>query len=108
MKTYSEKMRREVTLREAIEHDIYYNKDNPHSITSMAESIRQSGRSGSKGNVDNVINALKNGSSDGLNKDDRAMYNAVRNEMFRSTGNDASYEAVTDVYGGMSRNALRE
>lgn len=107
-KAYSEKMGREVSLREAIEYDIYYNKDNQHSISSMAESIRQSGRIGSKGNVDNVINALKNGSPDGLNKDDRAMYNAVKNELFRSTGNDATYEAVTDVYGGMSGNVLRE
>ena len=106
-KIYNEKMGREVTLREAIEHDVYYNKDNPHSISSMAENIRQSGRSGSKGNVDNVINAFKNGSADGLNKDDRALYNAVRNEFNRTTGNGTTYEAVTDVYGGMSRNALR-
>ena len=47
-KIYSDKMGREVTLREAIEHDVYYNKDNPHSISSIAENIRQSGRSGRK------------------------------------------------------------
>ena len=35
------------------------------------------------------------------------MYNAVRNEFNRTTGNDVHYEAVTDVYGGVSHNALR-
>ena len=98
---------RDVTIREAIEYDVYYNKNNPHSVTSLAKDIINKGKSGSKGNIDNVIEAFKKGSPDGLNKNDRALYNAVRNAHQNETGRGPSMEAVTDVYGGASKNALQ-
>lgn len=104
---YSPAMGKRVTIREAVEYDVYYNKDNPHSMTSIAEDIKARGGSGKNGNIDNVIEAMKNGSPDGLNAKDRALYNAVKNEFNNSTPNTEAYEAVSDVYGGMSGNELR-
>lgn len=106
-KIYSEALGKKVSLREAIEYDVYYNEGNPHSMTSIANNIIASGKSGSTGNVENVINAMKSGSSGGLGKDDVQLYNAVKNEYQRTTGRDATFEAVTDVYGGVSHNELR-
>lgn len=103
----SKGMDRDVTISEAIEYDVYYNKNNPHSVTSLANDIIGKGRSGSRGNIDNVINAFKKGSSKGLSKDDLALFNAVRNAHQNETGRSAAMEAVTDVYGGASRNALQ-
>lgn len=58
-KGHSDGMGRDVTIREAIEYDVYYNKNNPHSVTSLAKDIINKGKSGSKGNIDNVIEAFK-------------------------------------------------
>lgn len=104
---YSDKLNKKITLREAIEYDVYYNKDNPHSMTSIAERIKSEGGSGKNGNTDNVIRALKNGSPDGLSKEDRKLYNAVKNDFNKNVPNTEAYEAVSDVYGGMSGNELR-
>ena len=63
---------------------------------------------GASGNVENVIQAFKNGSSKGLSNDDLKLYNSVRKQFESSVGsNKAQYEAVTDVYGGMTGNVLR-
>lgn len=104
---YSPEMGKRVTLREAIEYDVYYNKNNPHSMTSIAADIKARGGSGRNGNIDNVIDAMKNGSPAGLNAQDRQLYNAVKNEFNNSTPNTEAYESVSDVYGGMSGNELR-
>ena len=106
-RVHSEAMDKEVTLREAIEYDVYYNKDNPHSMTSIANKIIASKKSGSDGNIKDVIDAFKFGNTSKLNKDDLKLYNAVKNEYLRTTGKDERYEAVSDVYGGMSNNELR-
>ena len=53
---YSPEMGKRVTLREAIEYDVYYNKNNPHSMTSIAADIKARGGSGRNGNIDNVDN----------------------------------------------------
>ena len=42
---HSKGMDRDVTLREAIEYDVYYNQNNPHSVTSLANDIINQGRS---------------------------------------------------------------
>lgn len=104
---HSKGMDRDVTLREAIEYDVYYNQNNPHSVTSLANDIINQGRSGKNGNIDNVIEAFKQGSSDGLSKADRELYNAVRNAHQNECGGGESVEAVTDVYGGASKNGLQ-
>lgn len=101
-------MDRDVTIREAIEYDVYYNKNNPHSVTSLANDIIRRGKSGRNGNVDNVIEALQKGSSKGLSKADRELYNAVVAAHQRESGGSESMEAVSDVYGGMSNNALQK
>lgn len=108
-KTHSDAMGKDVTIREAIEYDVYYNKNNPHSVTSLAQDIIIKGKSGSRGNIDNVIKAFKSGSSDGLSKEDLKLYNAVRNAHLREVKSHPSteMEAVTDVYGGISKNALQ-
>ena len=104
---YSDKLHRKVTLHEAIEYDVYYNKDNPHSISSIAEEVKAGGGSGKNGDVNNVIRAMKQGSNKGLSKEDKKLYNAVKNKFNSSTPNGEAYEAVSDVYGGMSGNELR-
>lgn len=104
---YSEGLGRKVTLRETIEHDVYYNEENPHSVTSMANRIKEKKGSGSGGDVDHVIKAFQSGSSKGLGKEDRKLYQAVKHQYQREAGTGAEYEAVSDVYGGMSGNELR-
>ena len=76
-------------------------------MTSIAADIKARGGSGRNGNIDNVIDAMKNGSPAGLNAQDRQLYNAVKNEFNNSTPNTEAYESVSDVYGGMSGNELR-
>lgn len=107
---YNEAMGREVTLRDAIEYDVFYNRDNPHSMTSIAEDMVSTGipELGSKGNIDNVIQAFQTGSSDGLSNDDKMLYQAVLNQHRRNVQGGAKVESVTDVYGGMSKNVLNE
>lgn len=108
-RAYNPAMNREVTIREAIEYDVYYNKNNPHSVASLAQDIIFRGGSGSKGNIDNVIRAFQKGSSSGLSKEDLKLYNAVRNAHLTETRQSPSeqMEAVSDVYGGASKNSLR-
>jgi len=108
-RAYNPAMNREVTIREAIEYDVFYNKNNPHSVTSLAQDIIIRGKSGSKGNIDNVIRAFQKGSSSGLNKEDLKLYNAVRNAHLKESRQSPStqMEAVSDVYGGSSKNALQ-
>ena len=95
-----------MTVREAIEYDVYYNRENKYSITSIAHKIIDNGTSGSRGNVDRVIEAFKAGNSSGLNKNDLEMYNAVKNEYFRANRGGAEFEAVSDIYGAVSNNVL--
>lgn len=105
---HSDVIGRDVTLREAIEYDVYYNTNNPHSMTSLANEIKASGVPGSNGNVENVIAALQSGVTSKLvTNEDLKLYNAVLHQHQRTTGSSAQYESVSDVYGGMSNNALR-
>lgn len=106
-KGYSKGMNRDVTLREAIEYDVYYNKNNPHSVSSLANDIFNQGKYGKNGNIDNVIEAFKSGSSKGLSREDRELYIAVRNAHQNECGRGGAVEAVTDVYGGASKNGLQ-
>ena len=105
--SYSNSLGKNITLREAIEYDVYYNPNNPHSITSIANQIISNGKTGSNGNINNVISAFQSGKTAGLSNADLSLYNAVRNQHQRTTAANESYEAVSDVYGGLSCNALR-
>lgn len=94
------------SLREAILYDVYDNKDNIHSVRSVSALIAESGISGSKGDVDNVIKAMKNGDVSYLKgKEDHRLYAKVKEEITKGIGN-VTYEAITDVYGGVSNNEL--
>lgn len=104
---HSDAIGRDITLREAILYDVYHSKTNPHSVMSIANDIINSGKSGCKGNIDNVIKAFQTGDTNSLSNNDLALYNAVKNKHLGSTKANAQYEAVSDVYGGVSRNALR-
>lgn len=108
-KTYSADIGKDVSLREAIEYDVYYNEKNPHSMTNIANEIKNKGvpGTGSGGNVNKVIDALKSGDTSKLSNEDLILYQSVKNQHNRTTGRDEEYEAVTDVYGGMSHNELR-
>ena len=95
-------------LNSAIEHDVFYNRDNPHSITSMAN------KQNINGDIRNVINAMKNGTADeNLTDNDRALRFAIREDFRNSVtgmsapGRSENYAAVTDTYGGVTRNELR-
>ena len=104
---YNNAMGRDVTIKDAIEYDVFYNENNPHSVTSIANEVINSGKSGSDGNINNVISAFQSGNTSGLSNDDLNLYNAVRNQHLRTTESRAQYEAVSDVYGAMTHNKLR-
>ena len=106
---FSNEMNREVSLQDTIEYDVFYNAANPHSIYSIGTEKLRAGGASAGGNLDNVITAFKSGSSRGLSKEDRILYNAIKNEFKRQTSvsSSARFEAVSDVYGGMSGNELR-
>ena len=95
-----------MTMREAIDYDVYYKEANAHSITSIANDIIDCGIGGSNGNNDNVINAFKTGNSSSLSNEDFKLYTAVKEE-FTSNVSGATYESVSDVYGGVTNNELR-
>ncbi len=107
-KIYSDAMGKEVTLLDAIYYDVYKNPDNPHSMYSLAAQIQKEGIYGSNGSIDNVLAAIQNGSSKGLSNEDLALYNAVVNRHNASLNGSALVESVTDVYGGVSHNVLRD
>ena len=113
---YCSSMRQNVTIRQAIEYDVYYNTENPHSITSIINGIKRQNKpgTGSKGSLDNVIEAYKTGQDpNSLSPDDSILYSEVKRRFQNglrglSAGNHAKYESVTDVYGGMTHNELIE
>lgn len=96
-------------LNSAIEHDVFYNRDNPHSLTSIAN------RQNINGDIRNVINVMRNGGegADNLTENDRALRLAIRQEFNNSVNGNPSqvrrenYASVTDIYGGVTRNELR-
>lgn len=111
-KAYSSGMGKEVTVREAILYDVYDNKSNPHSMISIATKLKNSGDVDSSANVTKVINAIRKGvPPKNLSPADRELYNAIINEHRSSLENSgkpsAHYESVSDVYGGVSDNVLR-
>ncbi len=108
-KAYNEKMGKKVTLHEAIEYDVYYNEKNPHSMTSIANEIKNKGvpGTGSRGDVNKVIDAFKSGNTSKLSNEDLILYRSVKNQHNATTGRNEQYEAITDIYGGMSHNELR-
>ncbi|MBQ9867762.1 MAG: hypothetical protein IJM34_12160 [Lachnospiraceae bacterium] len=104
---YSSGMGRNVTLWDTIEHDVYYNTNNPHSVVSIAKGIIDSGGAGSGGNVDHVIDALRINNTGELCGEDLLLYNAICNEQRSNIGSNPPFEAVSDVYGGVTHNAFR-
>ena len=105
-KYHSDTLDKDMTMHEVIEYDVYYNENNTHSITSIANDIIDCGIGGSNGNIDNVINAFQTGDSSLLSNEDFKLYTAVKEE-FTSNVSGATYEAVSDVYGGVTNNELR-
>lgn len=105
-KYHSDTLHKDMTMREAIEYDVYYNENNTHSITSIANDVIDCGIGGSNGNIDNVIIAFQTGNSSSLSNEDFKLYTAVKEE-FTSNVSGATYESVSDVYGGVTNNELR-
>lgn len=105
-KYHSDTLDKDMTMHEVIEYDVYYNENNTHSIMSIANDIIDCGIGGSNGNIDNVINAFQTGDSSLLSNEDFKLYTAVKEE-FTSNVSGATYEAVSDVYGGVTNNELR-
>ena len=103
---HSDAMGKDVTLREAIQYDVYYNKSNPHSVTSMADQIMRYNKSCQGADLNTVINAMKNGTSQSLSGANEKLFNAIRSQYESSLGNASEYEAVSDVYGGTTHNDL--
>ena len=108
---YSDEIGRDVTLREAIDYDVYYNTNNPHSVTSIAQAYFESKWFRSQENepteISHVIAAFQNGNTNGLTNSEVRLFNHVVNQFNRTTGRDGKYESVTDVYGGVTHNLLR-
>ncbi|MDC7292341.1 hypothetical protein NXH67_02260 [Butyrivibrio sp. DSM 10294] len=105
---YSSAMGEDVTVKEAILYDVYENPNNPHSITSMANSIIKSGGAGSNGDINAVIGAFQNGRPDMLSQENRDLYDAIVLEQSLNHNNSAvEMESVSDVYGGVTGNVFR-
>lgn len=94
---------KEYTLQSAIRYDVFYNRDNPHSVSSIAYTLKQQG---SAGNPENVVNAYINNGYADLNKQDKVLYNAVKSDFQKNISESSRMETVVDVYGGMTKNAL--
>ena len=108
-KAYSNEMGKQVTLQEAINYDVYYNKNNTHSVASIADDYYTSrNASANSAEVDHVIRAFQNGNKSSLSKSELALYNHVKNEFSNSIGRAEKYESVTDVYGGTSKNNITD
>lgn len=106
-KVYSDEMGKEITVKEAIKYDVYYNEKNPHSVTSMASSIIDRGGTEAGGDIDAVIKAFQNGNPENLSDKNRELYDAILVEQTLYHNNrGAEMESVSDVYGGVSNNAL--
>lgn len=97
----------ETNLHELILYDVYRNENNPYSVISIANDINAKGKPGAGANVENVIRAFCEGDSSLLSPDELKMYNSVSKEMKTNIKNDVTYEAVSDVYGGVSDNKFR-
>ena len=106
----SEALGKDVTINEAIYYDVYNNPDNPHSMVSIANQVKKEGipGTGSDGNVDNVLAAIRNGSTVGLSNEDLNLYNSVVNRHKYALGSEEIFytESVSDIYGGVSKNTL--
>ncbi|WP_022777920.1 hypothetical protein [Butyrivibrio sp. AE3009] len=104
---YSHAMQKEVTLKEAIWYDVYDNPNNEHSVHSIGEQL-QANNQYPAADLDKVVEAMKNGTRDSLPRRDKALYDKIVEEMKTNhiTGGPL-YEAPSDVYGGVSRNELR-
>ena len=105
---FSRTLGRAVSLREAIEYDVYYNPENLHSVTSIADEVIAGKRSGCEGDLRKVIRAFQSGKTDKLTNEDLNLFNAVKNRFLRTARSGPHGEASSDVYGGMSCNILRK
>ena len=103
---FNPKLGKDMTINQAIRYDVFDNKDNPHSITSMGKEIIDQGGTGSNGNLKNVVKAYKNGGYEKLNAKDKALYNAIKNRYQEDTNDSSAFNSVNDIYGGSTKNAL--
>lgn len=94
-------------LHDLILYDVYRNENNPYSVVNIANDINAKGGPGAGANVENVIRAFCEGDNSSLSPNELAMYNSISSKMSKNIKNDAKYEAVSDVYGGVSDNEFR-
>lgn len=103
---YSESAGRNMTLRQAIEYDVFHNRDNPHSMINITNNIIHTDPAASDGAPQRVIKALQTGDKSNLTEDDRVLYERTIEEFQSQFTPNGNHESVTDIYGGVSKNQL--
>ena len=109
----SSELGKTTTIEEAIMYDVYDNTDNPHSVMSMAMDINNNLPDHQKydiGELSHVVEAMRSGGdTSGLTARERVLYRDLGQKFVDGipSSDYANYESVTDIYGGMSSNALR-
>lgn len=105
---YSEDMGKNVTLYDTIIYDVYFNENNPHSITSIGNTFITKGDKDAEQTLYTVVLAFAYGANpDDLLYKERVLYKKILEYHNNSCTSGVIHEAVTDVYGGASHNALR-
>lgn len=96
---YDKNLKAHITLEDAIDYDIFYNKNNPNSITSILNGDYRTNR---------IITALKNGNIADLSEDDRKLATYTINTFKQNLPDGRSSHSVSDIYGGATKNLLQE
>ena len=111
----SDALGRNTTIEDAINYDVYDNLDNPHSAMSRVLDMNSKLPDDQKYGMDeieHVVSAMReDGNLDGhgLTPRERVLYKQLGQDFVDGipSSDSPQYEAVTDVYGGASNNALR-
>ena len=111
----SDALGRNTTIEDAINYDVYDNLDNPHSVMSRVLDMNSKLPDDQKYGMDeieHVVSAMReDGNLDGhgLTPRERVLYKQLGQDFVDGipSSDSPQYEAVTDVYGGASNNALR-
>ncbi len=91
------------TIRRAIEYDMFENPNNPHSVRTVGNKYM---KEGIQGNIDNVIDGLKERNRSSIKKEDSKLYNKVVNNICEDL-NLAKSQSPSDIYRGLTYNGLK-
>lgn len=117
-KTYNAAMGKEVSFYDAMEYDVYFNPNNPHSVVSIYKKLHDEGV---KGDFVNVCFAFRYNTYAFLSDEDKELYRKIAQRFMSDHDNYVNaynrhddgddnpseiYGGITDTYGGMTHNGI--